>query len=163
VTSDAQTIVGTASRSPVSTSDQHPPAHPARTQRRRRVERQRLWRTEESACYEAMPPLPVRRLEILCGSSSRPVSRRTSFRSGVADRDPFSVESVAVRAPLPHADALVYTNRNNLPPEVAVKMSNTDLYNLVEAQEIRPENFNPRYADGLLQIKVPGALGRAGE
>ena len=63
---------------------------------------------------------------------------------------------------LPHADALVYTNRHNLPPEVAVKMSNTDLYNLVEAQEFRPENFNPRYADGLLQIKLPGAPGRAG-
>jgi pyruvate-formate lyase-activating enzyme len=64
---------------------------------------------------------------------------------------------------LPHADALVYTNRHNLPAEVAVKMSNTDLYNLVEAQEFRAENFNPRYADGLLQIKVPGGLSRAGE
>src|SRR5207244_12978043 len=64
---------------------------------------------------------------------------------------------------LPHADALVYTNRHNLPAEVAVKMSNTDLYNLVEGQELRPENFNPRYADGLLQIKVPGGLNRAGE
>ena len=64
---------------------------------------------------------------------------------------------------LPHADALVYTNRHNLPPEVAVKMSNTDLYNLVEAQEFRTENFNPRYADGLLQIKVPGGPGRVGE
>jgi sulfatase maturation enzyme AslB (radical SAM superfamily) len=64
---------------------------------------------------------------------------------------------------LPHADALVYTNRHNLPPEVAVKMSNTDLYNLVEAKEFSAENFNPRYADGLLQIKVPGGPGRAGE
>jgi len=64
---------------------------------------------------------------------------------------------------LPHADALVYTNRHNLPPEVAVKMSNTDLYNLVEAQEFRAENFNPRYADGLLQIKMPGTAGRAAE
>ena len=63
---------------------------------------------------------------------------------------------------LPHADALVYTNRHNLPAEVAVKMSNTDLYNLVEAQEFRTENFNPRYADGLLQIKVPGGAARAG-
>jgi sulfatase maturation enzyme AslB (radical SAM superfamily) len=63
---------------------------------------------------------------------------------------------------LPHADALVYTNRHSLPPEVAVKMSNTDLYNLVEAQEFRPENLNPRYADGLLQIKVPGGPGRVG-
>jgi hypothetical protein len=62
---------------------------------------------------------------------------------------------------LPHADALVYTNRHNLPAEIAVKMSNTDLYNLVEAQEFRAENFNPRYADGLLQIKVPGSAGRA--
>jgi len=36
---------------------------------------------------------------------------------------------------LPHADALIYTNRHNLPAEEAVKLSNTDLYNLVDAKE----------------------------
>ncbi len=52
---------------------------------------------------------------------------------------------------LPHADALVYTNRHNLPKEVAVKMSNTDLYNLVDDQEFDPSNFNEKYADGLVE------------
>lgn len=33
---------------------------------------------------------------------------------------------------LPHEDALVYTNRHNLPASEAVKLSNTDLYNLVD-------------------------------
>ena len=53
---------------------------------------------------------------------------------------------------LPHADALVYTNRHNLPKEVAVKMSNTDLYNLVDDQSFDPNDFNERYADGLVDI-----------
>lgn len=52
---------------------------------------------------------------------------------------------------LPHADALVYTNRHNLPAEVAVKMSNTDLYNLVDNQAFDPKNFGVKYADGLLE------------
>lgn len=46
---------------------------------------------------------------------------------------------------LPHADALVYTNRHNLPPEEAVKLSNTDLYNLVEGEEIGEEKVSERY------------------
>jgi MoaA/NifB/PqqE/SkfB family radical SAM enzyme len=33
---------------------------------------------------------------------------------------------------LPHEDALVYSNRHNLPASEAVKLSNTDLYNLVD-------------------------------
>ena len=53
---------------------------------------------------------------------------------------------------LPHADALVYTNRHNLPKEVAVKMSNTDLYNLVEDKPFDPEDFSERYADGLVEV-----------
>ena len=52
---------------------------------------------------------------------------------------------------LPHTDALVYTNRHNLPKEVAVKMSNTDLYNLVDDQEFDPTNFTEKYADGLVE------------
>ena len=34
---------------------------------------------------------------------------------------------------LPHSDALVYTNRHDLLPSEAVKLSNTDLYNLSDA------------------------------
>lgn len=37
---------------------------------------------------------------------------------------------------LQHDDALVYTNRHDLPPSEAVKLSNTDLYNLIDAKEI---------------------------
>ena len=46
---------------------------------------------------------------------------------------------------LPHADALVYTNRHNLPAEEAVKLSNTDLYDLVAGKEIADEQLNTRY------------------
>ena len=46
---------------------------------------------------------------------------------------------------LPHADALVYTNRHNLPAEEAVKLSNTDLYNLSEGEEIKVESLNESY------------------
>jgi sulfatase maturation enzyme AslB (radical SAM superfamily) len=46
---------------------------------------------------------------------------------------------------LPHADALIYTNRHNLPPEEAVKLSNTDLYDLVGGKEIADEQLNTRY------------------
>lgn len=46
---------------------------------------------------------------------------------------------------LPHADALVYTNRHNLPAEEAVKLSNTDLYNLADAKEIDEQVLNKRY------------------
>ena len=55
---------------------------------------------------------------------------------------------------LAHADALVYTNRHNLPKEVAVKMSNTDLYNLVDDQAFDPENFSHKYGDGLVDART---------
>jgi len=48
---------------------------------------------------------------------------------------------------LPHADALVYTNRHNLPPEEAVKLSNTDLYNLVDGRQLESERLSERYRD----------------
>ena len=57
---------------------------------------------------------------------------------------------------LEHADALVYTNRHNLPKEVAVKMSNTDLYNLVDDEAFDPGNFNEKYADGLVEANDKG-------
>jgi MoaA/NifB/PqqE/SkfB family radical SAM enzyme len=46
---------------------------------------------------------------------------------------------------LPHADALVYTNRHNLPPEEAVKLSNTDLFDLVAGQEIGENQLSQKY------------------
>ena len=46
---------------------------------------------------------------------------------------------------LPHADALVYTNRHNLPPEEAVKLSNTDLYDLVQGREIADTQLSSKY------------------
>jgi len=58
---------------------------------------------------------------------------------------------------LEHADALVYTNRHNLPKEVAVKMSNTDLYNLVDDKAFDNKDFTERYADGLIDEDVKQA------
>lgn len=46
---------------------------------------------------------------------------------------------------LPHADALVYTNRHNLPAEEAVKLSNTDLFDLVAGKEIGENQLSTRY------------------
>jgi MoaA/NifB/PqqE/SkfB family radical SAM enzyme len=46
---------------------------------------------------------------------------------------------------LPHADALVYTNRHNLPPEEAVKLSNTDLYNLADGKQLETERMSENY------------------
>ena len=51
---------------------------------------------------------------------------------------------------MPHTDALVYTNRHNLPKEVAVKMSNTDLYNLVDDIPFDEKDLSEKYADGLI-------------
>ena len=51
---------------------------------------------------------------------------------------------------LPHAEALVFTNRHNLPKEVAVKMSNTDLYNLVDDQPFDENDLNQKYSEGLV-------------
>ena len=52
---------------------------------------------------------------------------------------------------LEHADALVYTNRHNLPKDVAVKMSNTDLYNLVDDKPFDDNDFSQKYGDGLVK------------
>ena len=46
---------------------------------------------------------------------------------------------------LPHADALVYSNRHNLPAEEAVKLSNTDLYNLAEGVEFDKDGLSKKY------------------
>jgi len=57
---------------------------------------------------------------------------------------------------LPHTEALVYTNRHNLPKEVAVKMSNTDLYNLVDDKAFDSKDFSEKYSDGLIEAE-PGS------
>jgi len=49
---------------------------------------------------------------------------------------------------LPHADALVYTNRHNLPAEEAVKLTNTFFYNVVDDESFDPQNFTDNYAGG---------------
>jgi MoaA/NifB/PqqE/SkfB family radical SAM enzyme len=46
---------------------------------------------------------------------------------------------------VPHADALVYTNRHNLSPEAAVKLSNTDLYDLTAAKDIEDSALSAKY------------------
>ncbi len=46
---------------------------------------------------------------------------------------------------LPHSDALVYTNRHNLPPEEAVKLSNTDLYDLANGKGIDKNSLKDNY------------------
>jgi MoaA/NifB/PqqE/SkfB family radical SAM enzyme len=46
---------------------------------------------------------------------------------------------------VPHADALVYTNRHNLPPEEAVKLSNTDLYGLADGKQLEENRMSKRY------------------
>lgn len=51
---------------------------------------------------------------------------------------------------LPHADALIYTNRHKLPAEVAVRLSNTDLHDLEGDKAFDPRDFQDRYAEGLV-------------
>lgn len=46
---------------------------------------------------------------------------------------------------LPHADALIYTNRHNLLPEEAVKLSNTDLYDLADGKDIQSDRLSEKY------------------
>ncbi len=61
---------------------------------------------------------------------------------------------------LPHTEALVYTNRHNLPKEVAVKMSNTDLYNLVDDKAFDNKDFNEKYGAGLVDMDVDSKTAR---
>jgi MoaA/NifB/PqqE/SkfB family radical SAM enzyme len=79
-------------------------------------------------------------LDILNGAKYRLL--RYAHRTGRFNLFPYCDQCDQL---LPHADALVYTNRHNLPPELAVKLSNTDLYNLEEAKEIDESVLNTRY------------------
>lgn len=73
-------------------------------------------------------------LEILNGAKYRLL--RYAHRVGKFQLFPYCDQCDQL---LPHADALVFSNRHNLPPEVAVRLSNTDLYNLSDG----------KYMDGL--------------
>jgi MoaA/NifB/PqqE/SkfB family radical SAM enzyme len=79
-------------------------------------------------------------LDILNGLKYRLL--RHAHRSGDFDLFPYCSQCDQL---LPHSDALVYTNRHKLPPEEAVKLSNTDLYNLADAKEIDQQFLNARY------------------
>lgn len=79
-------------------------------------------------------------LEIMNGAKYRLL--RYAHRTGRFNLFPYCDQCDQL---LPHADALVYTNRHNLPPEEAVKLSNTDLYNLADAKEIDENVLNSRY------------------
>ncbi len=46
---------------------------------------------------------------------------------------------------LEHKDALVYTNRHNLPAEDAIKRSNTDLFDLSAGTPFNPKNYSKKY------------------
>lgn len=79
-------------------------------------------------------------LEIMNGAKYRLL--RYAHRTGRFNLFPYCDQCDQL---LPHADALVYTNRHNLPAEEAVKLSNTDLYNLADAKEIDEGVLNSRY------------------
>jgi MoaA/NifB/PqqE/SkfB family radical SAM enzyme len=82
-------------------------------------------------------------LEILNGEKYRLL--RYAHSSGKFNYFPYCDQCDQL---LPHADALVYTNRHNLPPEEAVKLSNTDLFNLAEGKEIDSTALSRRYKVG---------------
>ena len=84
-------------------------------------------------------------LDILNGAKYRLL--RVAHREGKFGLFPYCNQCDQL---LPHADALVYTNRHKLPAEVAVRMSNTDLYDLEGDHAFDPKDFQERYADGLV-------------
>jgi len=72
-------------------------------------------------------PIP----EILAGERYRAL--REAHRSGEFHKYPTCDNCDQLQV---HDDAIVYTNRHNLPASEAVKLSNTDLYNLIDAVQI---------------------------
>ena len=69
--------------------------------------------------------------EILIGNKYNAL--RDAHRSGEFHKFPYCNQCDQL---LPHDDALVFTNRHNLPASEAVKLSNTDLFNLVDGKKI---------------------------
>ncbi len=84
-------------------------------------------------------------LEVLGGEPYRLI--RAAHRTGRFDLYPYCNQCDQL---LPHADALVFTNRHDLPPEVAVRLTNSDLHDLVADREMSPDHVSPRYREGLL-------------
>jgi len=70
-------------------------------------------------------------MDILYGE--RYTALREAHESGEFHKFPYCDQCDQL---LEHSEALVYTNRHNLPASEAVKLSNTDLYNLIDAVEI---------------------------
>ena len=70
-------------------------------------------------------------LEILCGE--RYEDLRDAHERGEFHRFPYCDQCDQL---LEHSDAILYTNRHNLPAQDAVKLSNTDLYDLIDAVDI---------------------------
>lgn len=70
-------------------------------------------------------------LEILYGEKYEAL--RAAHEKGEFEKFPYCDQCDQL---LPHEEALVYTNRHTLPASEAVKLSNTDLYNLIDAKEI---------------------------
>jgi len=79
-------------------------------------------------------------LEILNGAKYRLL--RYAHRTGHFSLFPYCDQCDQL---LPHSDALVYTNRHNLSPEDAVKLSNTDLFDLAAGAEIAEDCLNEKY------------------
>lgn len=69
-------------------------------------------------------------LDILHGDKY--TSLREAHRCGEFHKFPYCDQCDQL---LEHSDALIYSNRHNLPAAEAVKLSNTDLYNLIDAKE----------------------------
>lgn len=82
-------------------------------------------------------------LDIMSGAKYRLL--RYAHRNGLFNLFPYCDQCDQL---LPHADALVYTNRHNLPPEEAVKLSNTDLFNLESGRQLKEEEMSERYVKG---------------
>lgn len=66
-------------------------------------------------------------MEVLHGDKYNAL--RSAHKSGEFQKFPYCDQCDQL---LNHVDALIYTNRHNLPKEIAVKLSNTDLTNLHE-------------------------------
>ena len=69
-------------------------------------------------------------MDILNGAKYKAL--RQAHKKGRFDKFPYCDQCDQL---LPHEDALLFTNRHNLPASEAVKLSNTDLYNLTDGQE----------------------------
>ena len=75
-------------------------------------------------------------------SGKRYIELRAAHDSGEFYKFPYCDQCDQL---LEHEDALIYTNRHDLPNSEAVKLSNTDLFNLKEGKEIKKEDLSLIY------------------